>query len=58
MYMAYLFCIMIVISFLFMLSQDNNIYIKKVYVLYVSYYLDNKKGYQSMITFTYNWDLL
>jgi len=57
MYKAYLFCIMIVISFLFILNQNNKVYIKKVYVLYVNYYLDNEKGYQINDNLTYNWEL-
>ena len=35
-----------------------NNYIKILSVLYVIYYLDNKKGYQLNDNLTYNWELL
>ena len=34
-----------------------NNYIKILSVLYVIYYLDNKKGYQLNDNLTYNWEL-
>ena len=49
--------IMIIVSFLFILNQNNKVYIKKVYVLHRTYYSDNKKSYQINDNLTYNWEL-